>query len=180
MPHRSAGRRFAAEATHALSSLFRLAPAPGPRWAIGLRAAIAMATPIAVLSLVDRPDLGFQAATGAFVAHYATHLPVTERLRVLPFVAGALLAAALLGALAGPSAVATLVGLAVVSIAAAAAMFGFRVGPPGPLFVVLVFGLSAHIVASGAVSSAMRQARAAGTKRFHAEVFSPAPGIIGI
>jgi len=150
MPHRSAGRRFAAEATHALSSLFRLAPAPGPRWAIGLRAAIAMATPIAVMSLAGRPDLGFQAATGAFVALYATHLPVTERLRVLPFVAGGLLAASVLGALAGPSAVAALVGLAVVSIAAAAAMFGFRVGPPGPLFVVLVFGLSAHIVASGA------------------------------
>ncbi|MBW9095555.1 FUSC family protein [Microbacterium jejuense] len=135
---------------HALASLFRLAPAPAPRWPIGLRAAIAMAVPIAVMAMLGRPDLGFQAATGAFVALYATQLPVIERLRVVPFIAGALTVAALLGALAGPSQVATLVGLAAVSIAAAAAMFGFRIGPPGPLFVVLVYGLSSHIVASGA------------------------------
>jgi hypothetical protein len=131
-------------------SLFRLAPAPAPRWAIGLRAAIAMAVPIALMSLLGRPELGFQAATGAFVALYGTHLPVVERARVVPFVAVGLIAAAGLGALAGPSQVATLVGLAVVAPAAAAVMFGFRVGPPGPLFIVLVYGLSSHIVASGA------------------------------
>ncbi|GAA5092907.1 hypothetical protein GCM10025760_22240 [Microbacterium yannicii] len=34
--------------------------------------------------------------------------------------------------------------------------------------------------AAGPVSSLMQQARAAGTEKFHAEVFSPAPGIIGI
>ena len=56
----------------------------------------------------------------------------------------------MLGALAGPSPVWTLIGLAIVALAAAVAMFGFTVGPPGPLFVVLVYGLSAHIVASGA------------------------------
>ncbi|HEY9308299.1 MAG TPA: FUSC family protein [Microbacterium sp.] len=150
MPRRSTGRRFAADLTHAVSSLFRLAPAPAPRWAIGLRAAIAMTVPIAVMTLLDRPDLGFQAATGAFVALYGTHLPVVERLRVVPFVAGGLLVAATLGALAGPSPAATIIGLAVVTTAAAAAMFGFAVGPPGPLFIVLVYGLSAHIVASGA------------------------------
>jgi uncharacterized membrane protein YccC len=150
MPHRSAGRRFAADLRHAATSLFRLAPAPAPRWAIGLRAAIAMAVPIAAMTLLGRPDLGFQAATGAFVALYGTHLPVRERARVVPFVAGGLVLAAVLGALAGPSPVATLVGLAVVAITAAVAMFGFAVGPPGPLFVVLVYGLSAHIVASGA------------------------------
>jgi hypothetical protein len=150
MPQHGAGRRFTADLTHAVSSLFRLAPAPGPRWAIGLRAAIAMAVPIAAMTLFGRPDLGFQAATGAFVALYGTHLPVLERARVVPFVAGGLVLAAVLGALAGPSAVATLIGLAVVAIAAAVVMFGFAVGPPGPLFVVLVYGLSAHIVASGA------------------------------
>ncbi|WP_349429124.1 hypothetical protein [Microbacterium sp. LWS13-1.2] len=79
MPRKSSGRRFAADLTHAVSSLFRLAPAPAPRWAIGLRAAVAMTVPIAVMTLLDRPDLGFQAATGAFVALYATHLPVLER-----------------------------------------------------------------------------------------------------
>jgi len=150
MPRHNRGRRFAADLKHAMASLIRLAPSPGPRWPIGLRAAIAMAVPIALMSLLGRPELGFQAATGAFVALYGTHLPVIERVRVVPFLAGGLMSAALLGALAGPSQAATLVGLAVVAIAAAAAMFGFRIGPPGPLFVVLVYGLSSHIVASGA------------------------------
>ncbi|MFB7893988.1 FUSC family protein [Microbacterium sp. NPDC056044] len=150
MPQHSAGRRFGAEVAHAVSSLFRLAPAPAPRWAIGLRAAIAMAVPIAVMTVLGRPDLGFQAATGAFVALYGTHLPVRERARVVPFVAGGLVLAAMLGALAGPFPVATLVGLVVVAVGAAVAMFGFAVGPPGPLFVVLVYGLSAHIIAAGA------------------------------
>ncbi|MGN6221327.1 MAG: FUSC family protein [Microbacterium sp.] len=154
MPPHDPARRFSAELRHALASLFRLAPAPGPRWAIGLRAAIAMAVPIAAMSLMGRADLGFQAATGAFVALYGTHLPVIERVRVVPFVAGGLAAAAGFGALAGSSQTATLIGLAVVSIAAAAAMFGFHVGPPGPLFVVLVYGLSSHIVASGADAAA--------------------------
>ncbi|WP_224751994.1 FUSC family protein [Microbacterium helvum] len=153
MPHHSPARRFAADLQHAVMSLFRLAPSPAPRWAIGLRAAIAMAVPIALMSLLGHPELGFQAATGAFVALYGTHLPVIERVRVVPFVAGSLVVAASLGALAGPSQVATLIGLAVVSVAAAAAMFGFRVGPPGPLFVVLVYGLSSHIIASGADAS---------------------------
>jgi uncharacterized membrane protein YccC len=150
MPRHGIGRRLAADLGHAVTSLFRLAPAPAPRWAIGLRAAMAMAAPIAVMTLLGRPDLGFQAATGAFVALYGTHLKVTERLRAVPFVAGGLIVAAVLGALAGPSPVATLLGLAVVAIAAAAAMFAFSVGPPGPLFLVLLYGLSAHIVASGA------------------------------
>ncbi|MFD4960448.1 FUSC family protein [Microbacterium sp. NPDC058389] len=150
MPQHDPARRFSADLRHAVTSLFRLAPAPAPRWPIGLRAAIAMAVPIALMSLLGRPDLGFQAATGAFVALYGTHLPVIERVRVVPFVAGALAAAAVLGALAAPSQAATLVGLAVVAVVAAIAMFGFRVGPPGPLFVVLVYGLSSHVVASGA------------------------------
>ncbi len=150
MPRRSAGRRVGAELNPAVTSLGRLSPAPAPRWPIGLRAAVAMAAPIAVMTLFGRPDLGFQAATGAFVALYGTHLPVAERVRVVPFVAGGLLVAVILGALAGPSQVATLIGLAVVAVGAAAAMFGFSLGPPGPLFPVLLYGLSAHIVASGA------------------------------
>lgn len=153
-PQRSPGRRFAADLGHAVSSLFRLAPAPAPRWPIGLRAAIAMAVPLAVMTALGRPDLGFPAATGAFVALYGTQLPVLERARVVPFVAGGLALAAVLGALAGPSAALTLAGLAVVALLSAVAMFGFAVGPPGPLFVVLVYGLSAHIVASGADAGA--------------------------
>lgn len=162
MPRRGTARRFAADLGHAVTSLFRLSPAPAPRWPIGLRAAIAMAVPIAVMSLLGRPDIGLQAATGAFVALYGTQLPVVDRARVVPFVAGGLVVAAILGALAGSSPAVTLFGLAAVTIVAAAAMFGFAVGPPGPLFVVLVYGLSAHIVGSGADAATYLAAVAGG------------------
>ncbi|MDR7188522.1 putative membrane protein YccC [Microbacterium sp. BE35] len=176
MPQHNAGRRFAADLGHAVASLFRLAPAPAPRWAIGLRAAIAMAVPIALMTLLGRADLGFQAATGAFVALYGTHLQVRERARVVPFVAGGLGVAAVLGALAGPSPVWTLIGLAVVALVAAVAMFGFAVGPPGPLFVVLVYGLSAHIVASGADAATYVVAVACGI--LFASIVSLAPLVL--
>ena len=161
MPSHDAGA-WRRELRHAVGSLFRLSPAPGPRWPIGLRAAVAMAVPIAVMTVLGRADLGFQAATGAFVALYGTHLPLLDRVRVLPFIAAGLLTAAVLGALAGPWTLATLIGLALVTVAAAAVMFGFSVGPPGPLFVVLIFGLSAHVVASGAAAATYVAAVACG------------------
>ena len=73
-----------------------------------------------------------------------------ERARVVPFVSAGLFAAAILGAVIAPWPAAVLGGLVVVAIGAAALMFGFSVGPPGPLFVVLVFGLSTQVVGSGA------------------------------
>ncbi|WP_345800398.1 FUSC family protein [Microbacterium sp. AZCO] len=141
---------WVADARHAVASLFTLNPAPGPRWPLALQASLAIALPIAILTLAGQPSLGYQAATGAFTALYASHLRVVERVRVLPLVGAALFAAAAVGVLAGPSQVATLIGLVVVTIAGSAAAFGFSLGPPGPLFLVLVYGLSAHVTAAGA------------------------------
>ncbi|MFH8251893.1 FUSC family protein [Microbacterium sp. B2969] len=154
--------RWAADARHAVASLFTLRPAPGPRWPIALQASLAIALPIAVLTLAGEPGLGYQAATGAFTALYASHLPVVERVRVLPFVGAALFAAAAVGVLAGPSEVATLIGLAVVTIVASTLAFGFSLGPPGPLFFVLVYGLSTHVSAAGADGGVFLAALAGG------------------
>jgi hypothetical protein len=138
------------EARHALGSLFRLNPAPGPRWPLAIQASLAIALPIAALTIAGRPELGYQAAAGAFTALYASHLPVIDRVRVLPLVGAGLLAAAALGTLAGSTPIVTLVGLALVTIVSSAAAFGFSLGPPGPLFFVLIYGLSTHVAAGGA------------------------------
>lgn len=147
-PRRRAGRMPWPTATVAtVRSLYTLRPAPGPRWPLALQAALSVAVPIAVMTLVGRPELGYQAATGAFTALHVGQLRPGERARVLPFVAAALIASSALGVLVGPSIAATLVGLVVLTALASAFTFGFRLGPPGPIFFVLVFGVSAHVAA---------------------------------
>lgn len=135
---------------HGFASLIRFGAAPAPRWPLATQAALAVAVPIAVMTLLGRPELGYQAASGAFAALFASHLAAIDRVRVVPLVGVGLLTAAVLGALAGSSPVATIIGLVVVAIGSAALAFGFSLGPPGPLFFVLTFGLTAHISAAGA------------------------------
>ncbi|GAA2985520.1 hypothetical protein GCM10010460_22050 [Microbacterium terrae] len=128
-------------------SLYTIRPSPGPRWPLALQAALAIAAPIAVMTLLGRPDLGYQAATGAFAALHVSQLRARERATVLPLVVVGLIACAALGVLVGSSTVLTLVGMAVVTVGASAFMFGCRLGPPGPLFFVLTFGIAAHVAA---------------------------------
>lgn len=132
-------------------SLFAFAPSPGPRWPLALQAAICIAAPIAVMTLIGQAPLGYVAASGAFTVLYAGSAPVVDRARVLPVVAAALLVSAALGILGAGNAVVVSIGVVVVATVSAALAFGFRLGPPGPLFFVLVYGLSAHVVASGAI-----------------------------
>ncbi len=131
-----------------LTSLVTFRPAPGPRWPIALQAAIAIAAPILVLTALGQPSLGYQAAAGAFTALHVSQLRPGERAKVLPFVAVALIVCAALGALVGPSIPLTLAGLVFVTAAAASFVYGFRLGAPGSLFFVLIFGLCAHITGS--------------------------------
>lgn len=133
-------------------SLFAFAPSRGPRWQLGLQAAIGMAVPIAVMTLIGHPTLGYIAGSGAFTVLFAGAAPVVERVRVLPFVAAGLIVSASLGALAGTSIWPVSIGIIVVALVSASLAFGFRLGPPGPLFFVLVFGLSAQVVAHAAIS----------------------------
>jgi hypothetical protein len=132
-------------------SLFAFAPSRGPRWQLGLQAAIGMAAPIAVMTLLGDPTLGYIAGSGAFTVLFAGAAPVVDRARVLPLVAAGLALSAALGALAGANIWLVSVGIVAIALAAAAGAFGFRLGPPGPIFFVLVFGLSAQVVAHAAI-----------------------------
>lgn len=105
-----------------------------------------MAVPVVVLSALGRDDLGLLAATGAFAVLYGGRLSVRERAVFVPLVAASLFAAAAAGvgaAFLGPAVVA--LGLVAVAVGISALCFGWSIGPPGPLFGILVYGLSAHL-----------------------------------
>lgn len=133
-------------------SLFALAPKRGPRWHLATQAALGIAVPIAVMTLLGEPSLGYIAASGAFTVLFAGTAPVIDRARILPFVAAGLIASAALGVALSANAWLVSIGVVVVAIVSAALAFGFRLGPPGPLFFVLVFGLSAHVIASSPIA----------------------------
>lgn len=130
-------------------SLFTLQPAPHPRWPIGLQAGLGIALPIAIMTLAGRPELGFAAATGTFTILYAGGRRTVERARVLPFVAAGLSLCAALGALAGAGGTwAVAVGTVAIALLGASAAYAWSLGPPGPLFFVLVFGLTAYVTST--------------------------------
>lgn len=133
-------------------SLFALAPKRGPRWHLATQAALGIAVPIAVMTLLGEPSLGYIAASGAFTVLFAGTAPVIDRARILPFVAAGLVASAALGVALSANAWLVSIGVVVVAIVSAALAFGFHLGPPGPLFFVLVFGLSAHVIASSPIA----------------------------
>lgn len=133
-------------------SLFALAPSRGPRWPLATQAALGIGVPIAVMTLVGQPSLGYIAASGAFTVLFAGSAPAVDRARMLPLVAAGLILSATLGVLAAPLPWLVSLGVVAVAIASAALAFAFRLGPPGPLFFVLVFGLSAHVVAVSPVA----------------------------
>lgn len=133
-------------------SLFALAPKRGPRWHLATQAALGIAVPIAVMTLLGEPSLGYVAASGAFTVLFAGTAPVIDRARILPFVAAGLIVSAALGVAVSANAWLVSIGVVVVAIVSAALAFGFRLGPPGPLFFVLVFGLSAHVIASSPIA----------------------------
>ncbi|MFJ4224145.1 FUSC family protein [Microbacterium sp. NPDC089695] len=129
-------------------SLFALSPSRGPRWPVATQAALGISVPIAVMTLLGQAPLGYIAASGAFTVLFAGGASAVDRVRILPFIAGGLIVSAALGVTASGSPWLVGIGVVAVSVISAALCFGFRLGPPGPLFFVLVFGLSAHVVAS--------------------------------
>lgn len=133
----------------AVLSLFALPQGPGPRGGIALRAAISIGGPMAALTLAGHEAVGLQTAAGAFVALYSTHLRARERARVLPIVGAYLIVCAALGVLAGGSELLLLIGLVLVSSVSSALAFAFRLGAPGPVFLVLTYGLAGSITGVG-------------------------------
>lgn len=129
----------------AAKSLFVLPPGPGPRGWIAFRAAVSIGVPFGVLTLAGHEMIGLQMATGAFVSLYSTHLRAGERARVLPIVGLHLMLCAALGTLLAPWTTWLLAGLIIISAVTSALAFAFRLGAPGPVFLVLVYGLSGSI-----------------------------------
>lgn len=135
-------------------SLFAFGPSRGPRWQLGLQAAVGLSMPIAVMTLLGQPLLGYIAASGAFTVLFVGSLPVVERAVMLPFVAAGLVVCATLGVAAAHAPLLISIGIVLIATVSAALAFGFRLGPPGPLFFVLVFGLSATVMRSAPITPA--------------------------
>lgn len=106
-----------------------------------------MAVPLMVLIMLGYESLGLQAAAGAFVALYAAGAGAAERAKVLPWVIAAIIASAALGALLSPSPWLLASGLVIMTILVSLLALAFRLGPPGSVFFVLVYGLSGSVTA---------------------------------
>ncbi len=133
-------------------SLFAFAPSRGPRWPLALQAAAGIGVPIALMTLLGQPALGYIAASGAFTVLFVGSAPVVDRARILPLVAAGLVLSATLGVLVARNPWLVSAGVVIVAIGSAALAFGFRLGPPGPLFFILVFGLSAHVIVVSSIT----------------------------
>lgn len=133
----------------AVLSLGTVAPPREPRWPIALQATVVMVVPLLVGAAVGRVDLGLLACVGAFTVPYFAALPRLERLRLRPLAGLVLVASSALGAALGPYPALTGIGLIAVAVGVGAAVHGYRLGPPGPLFPVIVYGMSAHATSHG-------------------------------
>lgn len=144
--HPSLPARLRREARTAVASLATFGPSTGRRWPLALQAGLAMAVPVVALAAAGRSDIALLAATGAFTVVYGGWLRPRERARFAPLVAASLFACAALGTLAAAGGVlVVLAGVLVLTVGAVALAGGISLGPPGPIFAVLVFGLSAHV-----------------------------------
>lgn len=128
-------------------SLVTLQPAPSARWPVALQAALSMFLPILLFTVLGRRDLGLQAAAGSFVATYLTAFAPTLRARLLPALGAVIVLCAAAGALLAPYPVLAAAGLVVVALVIAVSHLSLRLGPPGPVFFVLAYGLATHITA---------------------------------
>ncbi|MGY1725413.1 FUSC family protein [Geodermatophilus sp. SYSU D01062] len=127
----------------------------------GVTAAACLVLTLAAGVALGRPDLGSAAGLASFTAVYGHALPYRRRAGVVAVVGVVLVASSAVGALAGGHPVALVLACAGLAAAAAAAGVVRRVGPPGPLGVVLVAGgssalgtapggLGAHVLAAAA------------------------------
>src|SRR3954451_4031695 len=105
-----------------------------------LSAAACVAGPLALGVALGRPDLGSAAGLAGVTAIYGHALPFRRRAVVIAGVGAALFGAFALGTFVGPHALLLAPVLGVLVTAAAAATAVWRIGPPGPLGVVLVGG----------------------------------------
>ncbi len=140
--------RLRAETAHLVTSLTTFGPSIGRRWPLAVQAGLAMAVPIVVLALAGRSDVALLAASGAFTVIYGGWLRPRQRARFAPIMALVLFTCAAAGVLAaGGGTIVVLLGALVLTVVAASLAGWFSLGPPGPVFFVLVYGLSAQVTA---------------------------------
>lgn len=125
--------------------LTTLEPAHAPRWPIALQAALSIFLPAMFFTLIGQPGVGMVAAGGAFTAIHLVGAAPAVRIRLLPVIGLGLIGCAALGTLLAPFPLLAAIGLVVVTIGVSAVYYGFRLGPPGPVFFVLVYGLATRL-----------------------------------
>jgi len=140
-------RRYARALAEASRSLFSLPRTGSPRYGAATRAGLAIAVPLGTLTLLGHQSIGLQTSAGAFTALFAAGATARERAKILPFVMLGLALSAVCGIALTPHPVGFAVGLVLVATISSALCFGFRVGPPGPVFFVLSYGLAANVTA---------------------------------
>lgn len=133
----------------AVMSLGTIVPAGRSTWPVALQMTVTFTVPLLVGIAMGEFRLGLLASVGAFTIPYFAALPRLERLRLRPIAGLVLICAAALGAFLGPHRLAVGAGLIVVTIVLAIGVHGYRLGPPGTLFPVLVYGTSANIAWAG-------------------------------
>ncbi|KQS66037.1 FUSC family protein [Modestobacter sp. Leaf380] len=146
--------------------LGRRPPTAAALWAAGgrkaLSAAASVTVPLALGVALGHPDLGSAAALGGLTAVYGSSLPYRRRAGVVAGCAAVVVAAVALGGLTDGSPALLSVTLGALAAAATAATAHFRVGPPGPLGVVLVGGSASALGADATVLAEHVAAAAAG------------------
>ncbi|WP_062381703.1 FUSC family protein [Demequina pelophila] len=134
---------------NAVLSLGTIGPPGAPRWPVALQATVVLVTPLLVGALAGRFELGLLASVGAFTVPYFSRLPRLERLRLRPIAGLVIVLSAVLGATLGPEPALGALGLIAVAAGVGIAVHGYRLGPPGPLFPIIVYGMSSHAVTGG-------------------------------
>ncbi|KQS60086.1 hypothetical protein ASG36_03580 [Geodermatophilus sp. Leaf369] len=141
-------------------------PSAAALWAGGGRkavsAGVSVSLPLALGVALGHPDLGSAAALGGLTAIYGSTLPYRRRAGVVAACGLVLVLAVAAGGLTGGSPLLLAVLLGVLAAAATAATAVFRVGPPGPLGVVLVGGSASALGATPEVLAEHVAAAAAG------------------
>lgn len=117
---------------------------------MGLVAALSTGLPLAVFTLAGHQELGLIALLGGFTVLYGDRLRLGERLKLLPLIGLGFVLASMLGVLGSVNGWLLAICLVFVATLACTITFSIRLGPPGPMFFVLVAGLSGHMAASSA------------------------------
>ncbi|MFL9838138.1 FUSC family protein [Flavobacterium sp. ST-75] len=120
------------------------------RWGVGLEAAIAMGIPLLAFYFSGHLTLGFISSLGGLTALHCPQLKRKERAVVLPVVILAITFSSLLGAYMATDVWLKMLCIVLVTIIGCVFMIGLRLGPPGPLMMVLVAAVTGKIASSSA------------------------------